>query len=63
MDIRDDLLEVLARRALTEDSARPEAVQRLHARGGRSAREHVDSVVDADSFVEYGRFVTAAQEA
>jgi acetyl-CoA carboxylase carboxyltransferase component len=62
MDIRDDLLQVLARRALTEDSARPDAVERLHARGGRSAREHVHSVVDAGSFVEYGRFVTAAQE-
>ena len=62
MTIRDDLLEVLARRALTEDSARPEAVQRLHVRGGRTAREHVTSVVDAGSFVEYGRFVTAAQE-
>ena len=62
MDIRDDLLEVLARRALTEDTARPDAVQRLHARGGRSAREHVQSVVDPGTFVEYGRFVTAAQE-
>lgn len=62
MTIREDLLEVLARRALTEDTARPEAVARLHARGGRTAREHVASVVDPGSFVEYGRFVTAAQE-
>jgi acetyl-CoA carboxylase carboxyltransferase component len=62
MTIRDDLLQVLARRALTEDAARPEAVQRLHARGGRSAREHIAAVVDPGSLVEYGRFVTAAQE-
>ena len=62
MTIRDDLLQVLARRALTEDAARPEAVARLHARGGRTAREHVASVVDPGSLVEYGRFATAAQE-
>lgn len=59
--IRSELLEVLARRALTEDAARPEAVARLHARGGRSAREQVAELVDPGSFVEYGRFVTAAQ--
>ncbi len=59
--IRPELLEVLARRALTEDAARPEAVDRLHARGGRTAREQVAELVDPGSFVEYGRFVTAAQ--
>ncbi|ANH38860.1 Methylmalonyl-CoA carboxyltransferase 12S subunit [Nocardioides dokdonensis FR1436] len=62
MSIRPELLEVLARRALTEDTARPEAVERLHARGGRTAREQVAALVDPGSFVEYGRFVTAAQE-
>jgi acetyl-CoA carboxylase carboxyltransferase component len=59
--IRPELLELLARRALTEDTARPDAVERLHARGGRTARENVADLVDAGSFVEYGRFVTAAQ--
>jgi acetyl-CoA carboxylase carboxyltransferase component len=62
MTIRDDLLQLLARRALIEDTARPDAVERLHARGGRTAREHVASVVDPGSLVEYGRFATAAQE-
>ncbi|WP_300639756.1 acyl-CoA carboxylase subunit beta [Nocardioides sp.] len=61
MAIRPELLEVLARRALTEDSARPEAVARLHERGGRTARENLAELVDEGSFVEYGRFVTAAQ--
>ena len=61
-EIRPELLEVLARRALTEDAARPEAVERLHARGGRTAREQVAALVDPGSLVEYGRFVTAAQE-
>lgn len=62
MEIRPDLLEVLARRALTEDPARPEAVETRHASGGRTARENIADLVDKGSFVEYGRFVTAAQE-
>ncbi|MCK0438459.1 biotin carboxylase [Gordonia alkaliphila] len=62
LGIREDLLAVLARRALTEDAARPDAVAKLHRRGGRTAREHIAAVVDPGSFVEYGRFVTGAQE-
>ena len=58
---REDLAEVLARRALTEDAARPDAVERRHAAGGRTARENVADLVDAGSFVEYGRFAIAAQ--
>jgi methylmalonyl-CoA carboxyltransferase 12S subunit len=58
---RDDLEEVLRRRALTEDAARPEAVDRRHAAGGRTARENLEDLVDPGSFVEYGRFAIAAQ--
>ena len=43
LGIREDLLAVLARRALTEDAARPDAVAKLHRRGGRTAREHIAS--------------------
>ena len=57
----DDLTEVLARRALTRDEAREEAVARRHAAGGRTARENVADLVDPGSFVEYGRFAIAAQ--
>jgi hypothetical protein len=53
---RDDLAELLARRELTRDEARPDAVERRHASGGRTARENVEDLVDAGSFVEYGRF-------
>jgi acetyl-CoA carboxylase carboxyltransferase component len=60
---REDLTELRARRALTEDAARPDAVARRHERGGRTARENVDDLVDAGSFVEYGRFAIAAQRA
>ncbi len=58
---RDDLAEVLERRALTGDEARPEAVARRHEAGGRTARENIEDLVDAGSFVEYGRFAIAAQ--
>jgi methylmalonyl-CoA carboxyltransferase 12S subunit len=58
---RDDLAELLRRRALTEDGARPEAVRRRHEAGGRTARENVEDLVDPGSLVEYGRFAIAAQ--
>jgi acetyl-CoA carboxylase carboxyltransferase component len=61
--IRDDLAELLRRRALTEDAARPEAVARRHEQGGRTARENVADLVDPGSWVEYGRFAIAAQRA
>ncbi|WP_312855817.1 acyl-CoA carboxylase subunit beta [Nocardioides stalactiti] len=58
----DGLTELLARRFLTTDAARPEKVERWHARGRRTARENLADLVDPGTFVEYGRFVTAAQE-
>jgi acetyl-CoA carboxylase carboxyltransferase component len=59
--MRDDHAELIRRRALTEDGARPDAVERRHAAKGRTARENVADLVDPDSFVEYGRFAIAAQ--
>ncbi len=58
---RDDLSELLRRRALTTDSAREAAVTRRHEGGGRTARENIDDLIDPGSFVEYGRFAIAAQ--
>ena len=58
---REDLQELLARRGLTLDAARPDAVARRHQQGGRTARENLDDLVDPGSFVEYGRFAIAAQ--
>jgi acetyl-CoA carboxylase carboxyltransferase component len=60
---RDDLAEVLARRAARSDEARPAAVERRHAAGGRTARENIADLVDPGSFVEYGGFAIAAQRA
>ena len=51
---RPELAELRERRALLADEARPEAVERRHARGGRTARENVADLVDPGSFVEYG---------
>ena len=48
-DVRDDHAELLRRRALTEDAARPDAVERRHASSGRTARENIDDLVDAGS--------------
>jgi acetyl-CoA carboxylase carboxyltransferase component len=59
--MREDLDELLRRRALTEDAARADAVDKRHAAGGRTARENVADLVDPGSFVEYGRFAIAAQ--
>ena len=58
---RDDLTELGRRRALTEDDARPEAVETRHGKGGRTARENVADLVDPGTFVEYGRYAIAAQ--
>src|SRR3954467_14903113 len=58
-----DLDDLLRRRALTEDAARPDAVAKRHAQGGRTARENVEDLVDPGSWVEYGRFAIAAQRA
>lgn len=59
--LREDLAELLRRGDLTQDAARPEAVERRHAAGGRTARENIADLVDLGSFVEYGRFAIAAQ--
>jgi acetyl-CoA carboxylase carboxyltransferase component len=58
---RADLQAVLERRALLDDTARPEALARRHALGGRSARENVADLLDAGSLLEYGGLAVAAQ--
>lgn len=59
--VRADLEELNARRALTRDAARPEAVAKRHGYGGRMARENIEDLCDPGSFQEYGAFVIAAQ--
>ncbi len=59
--IRADLQHVLDRHAMTLDAARPEAVAKRHAQGGRTARENVADLCDPGSFTEYGALAIAAQ--
>ncbi|WP_448609414.1 carboxyl transferase domain-containing protein [Geodermatophilus sp. URMC 60] len=59
---RADLAEVRRRHAQGLDEHRPEAVQRRHAQGRRTARENLADLVDPGSFLEYGPLVIAAQE-
>ncbi|MDO8277094.1 MAG: carboxyl transferase domain-containing protein [Burkholderiaceae bacterium] len=61
--IRPDLQEVLDRRRLGRDEARPEAFERRRQRGLRSARENIADLCDAGTFTEFGQLVVAAQRA
>ncbi|MEE4300618.1 MAG: carboxyl transferase domain-containing protein [Pseudomonadales bacterium] len=58
---RPDLDEVLERHDIGLDHRRPQAVERRRKTGQRTARENLDDLVDAGSFVEYGPLVIAAQ--
>lgn len=59
--VRADLQRVIDRHAFTLDAARPEAMAKRHAQGGRSARENIADLCDAGSFIEYGALAIAAQ--
>jgi acetyl-CoA carboxylase carboxyltransferase component len=58
---RADLAEVRARHDVGLDASRPDAVERRRRTGQRTARENIDDLLDAGSFVEYGPVVIAAQ--
>ncbi len=59
--IRADLQRVIDRHAFTLDAARPEAIAKRHAQGGRTARENIADLCDDGSFIEYGALAVAAQ--
>src|SRR6185295_11571308 len=59
--IRPDLSELDQRRALTLDAARPDAIEKRHKLGLRTARENIADLCDPGSFHEYGAFAVAAQ--
>jgi acetyl-CoA carboxylase carboxyltransferase component len=58
---RADLQRVLARRALLDDAARPEAVAGRRALGRRTTRENLAALVDEGSLDELGGLAIAAQ--
>jgi acetyl/propionyl-CoA carboxylase alpha subunit len=59
--MRADLEEVRARHRAGLDASRPQAVERRRRTGQRTARENIEDLCDAGSFVEYGPLVIAAQ--
>ncbi len=59
--IRADLQRVIDRHAFTLDAARPDAMTKRHAQGGRTARENIADLCDEGSFIEYGALAIAAQ--
>ncbi len=59
---RQDLAAVRRRHQLTLDEARPDAVDKRHEQGRRTARENLAELVDPGTFVEYGPLMFAAQE-
>jgi acetyl-CoA carboxylase carboxyltransferase component len=59
---RQDLQDVRERHELGLDQRRPEAIDRRHDKGRRTARENLAELLDEGSFVEYGPLMFAAQE-
>src|ERR1700687_44536 len=59
--VRADLAEVIERHEVGLDAARPDAVARRRKTGHRTARENIEELCDAGTFVEYGPIVVAAQ--
>ena len=55
--VRPDLAEVHERHAATLDAARPDAVAKRRRTNQRTARENVDDLCDAGTFVEHGQLV------
>jgi acetyl/propionyl-CoA carboxylase alpha subunit len=59
--LRPDLEETLMRHAIGLDTQRPDAVSKRRKTGQRTARENIDDLCDAGSFIEYGALALAAQ--
>ncbi|HJV96155.1 MAG TPA: carboxyl transferase domain-containing protein, partial [Albitalea sp.] len=59
--IRSDLQAVIDRHAFGLDAHRPDAVARRRKTGQRTARENIEQLCDAGSFIEYGALAIAAQ--
>lgn len=60
-NIRPELSELLYRLSFGSDKKRPHAVESRHRKNQRTARENIEDLLDADSFIEYGALNIAAQ--
>ena len=61
-ELRADIAEVRALREAALDAGRPEAVEKRRKRGRRTVRENLSDLLDAGSFVEYGRLSRPIRE-
>jgi acetyl/propionyl-CoA carboxylase alpha subunit/acetyl-CoA carboxylase carboxyltransferase component len=59
--IRPDLAEAVQRHRTGLDEGRPDAAERRHAAGRRTARENIAALCDPGTFTEYGALAIAAQ--
>ncbi len=59
--IRPELQELRTRKAFQLDENRPIAVSKRKKKGKQTARENIAQLCDADSFLEYGSLIVAAQ--
>ncbi len=60
-EMRPELAALNERLAKTADAMRVQATEKRHQKGYRTARENLAALVDANSFLEYGQLVVAAQ--
>lgn len=58
---QDSFEDFTKRRDATLDAARPAAVAKRHEKGGRTARENLNDLVDGGAVDEYGQYAVAAQ--
>lgn len=54
-EVRQDVAEVIWRHQVTLDEQRPDAVEKRRRTEQRTARENIDDLCDADTFVEHGQ--------
>lgn len=58
---RQDLIDLYERKSYLYDENRPEAVEKRHAKGQRTARENIADLCEGRDFMEYGSLIVAAQ--
>lgn len=59
---RKDLTEFIERQAYLKDENRPEAVEKRHGKGQRTARENIADLCDEDTFLEVASLIVAGQK-
>ena len=61
--VRPDLETLIRRKSFLLDKNRPDAIAKRRRNNQFTARENIEALCDADSFIEYGGLAVAAQKA